>query len=330
MKKHVLALAVAAAIPTIAAAQNVSVYGTLDHSIGSQNTAGGVTTTSNFNSIVSTSVIGFRGSEDLGGGLKANFQIEGAINTKNGEFGKDADADGDGAVGGGNDASFAPPLFSREAWVGISGGFGELRFGVTDVTRAQGVDATIATFGNLNDFVQDLGADTQNTIRYISPVVSGFQFEAGYANSATTAAKGSTDVTSASLAYVNGPLTVLVGHTIADLTATTKDTQTAVGVNYDMGVARLGVAMNRIDSDTAASDNKESIVSVVVPLGGGLDATASYNKRDRLNGDDGKIVTAGFIKALSKRTGLYAAYQNNNNTTTADVTNFYVGLRHSF
>jgi len=321
MKKHVLALAVAAAIPTIAAAQNVSVYGTLDHSIGSQNTAGGVTTTSNFNSIVSTSVIGFRGSEDLGGGLKANFQIEGAINTKNGEFGKDAD---------GNDTSFAPPLFSREAWVGLSGGFGELRFGVTDVTRAQGVDATIATLGNLNDFLQDLGSDTQNTIRYISPVVSGFQFEAGYANSATTAAKGATDVTSASLAYVNGPLTVLVGHTIADLTATTKDTQTAVGVNYDMGVARLGIAMNRIDSDTAASDNKESIVSVLVPLGGGLDATASYNKRDRLNGDDGKIVTAGLIKTLSKRTGLYAAYQNNNNTTSADVTNFYVGLRHSF
>jgi len=321
MKKHVLALAVAAAIPTIAAAQNVSVYGTLDHSIGSQNTAGGVTTTSNFNSIVSTSVIGFRGSEDLGGGLKANFQIEGAINTKNGEVGKDAD---------GNDTSFAPPLFSREAWVGLSGGFGELRFGVTDVTRAQGVDATIATLGNLNDFLQDLGSDTQNTIRYISPVVSGFQFEAGYANSATTAAKGATDVTSASLAYVNGPLTVLVGHTIADLTATTKDTQTAVGVNYDMGVARLGIAMNRIDSDNAASDNKESIVSVLVPLGGGLDATASYNKRDRLNGDDGKIVTAGLIKTLSKRTGLYAAYQNNNNTTSADVTNFYVGLRHSF
>jgi len=321
MKKHVLALAVAAAIPTIAAAQNVSVYGTLDHSIGSQNTAGGVTTTSSFNSIVSTSVIGFRGSEDLGDGLKAIFQIEGAINTKSGEVGKDAN---------GNDASFAPPLFNREAWVGISGGFGELRFGVTDVTRAQGVDATIATLGNLNDFVQDLGSDTQNTIRYISPVLSGFQFEAGYANSATTAAKGSTDVTSASLAYVNGPLTVLVGHTIADLTATTKDTQTAVGVSYDMGVARLGVAMNRIDSDTAASDNKESILSVVVPLGGGLDATASYNKRDRLNGDDGKIVTAGVIKALSKRTGLYAAYQNNNNTTTADVTNFYVGLRHSF
>jgi predicted porin len=322
MKKHVLALAVAAAIPTIAAAQNVSVYGHLDHSIGSQNTAGGVTTTSNFNSIVGTSVIGFRGSEDLGGGLKANFQLEGSINTKSGEVGKDADTR--------TDASFAPPLFNREAWVGISGGFGELRFGVTDVTRAQGVDATIATLGNLNDFVQDLGSDTQNTIRYISPVASGFQFEAGYANSATTAAKGSTDVTSASLAYVNGPLTVLVGHTIADLTATTKDTQTAVGVNYDMGVARLGVAMNRIDSDTAASDNKESIVSVVVPLGGGLDATASYNKRDRLNGDDGKIVTAGFIKTLSKRTGLYAAYQNNNNTTTADVTNFYVGLRHSF
>jgi len=322
MKKHVLALAVAAAIPTIAAAQNVSVYGTLDHSIGSQNTAGGVTTTSNFNSITATSVIGFRGSEDLGGGLKANFQIEGAINTKNGEVGKDADSS--------NDTSFAPPLFSREAWVGLSGGFGELRFGVTDVTRAQGVDATIATLGNLNDFLQDLGSDTQNTIRYISPVVNGFQFEAGYANSATTAAKGATDVTSGSLAYVNGPLTVLVGHTIADLTATTKDTQTAVGVNYDMGVARLGIAMNRIDSDTAASDNKESIVSVLVPLGGGLDATASYNKRDRLSGDDGKIVTAGLIKTLSKRTGLYAAYQNNNNTTSADVTNFYVGLRHSF
>ncbi len=325
MKKHVLALAVAAAIPTIAAAQNVSVYGTLDHGIGTQNTSGGVTTTSSFNSVVSTSVVGFRGSEDLGGGLKANFQIEGAINTKNGEFGKDNNV---GTVA--NDTSFAPALFSREAWVGISGGFGELRFGTTDISRAQGVDATIATLGNLNDFLQDIGADTQNTVRYISPVINGFQLEAGYSNSATTAAKGSTDISSVSLAYSQGPILFIAGHTIEDLSATTKQSQTAVGLSYDMGVAKLGVAFNRVDSDTPASDNKESIVALTVPLGGGLDATVSYNKRDRLNGEDNKVVSAGVLKTMSKRTGLYAAYQNNNNTTSADVTNFYVGLRHSF
>lgn len=113
MKKSLLALAVAAALPAAAFAQtNVQLYGIGDAAITFANddaSTNGDSQIQMSDGIQSGSRVGVQGSEDLGGGLSANFRFE---------LGLDVD-DGDGEG----------KLFGRQARVGLKGGFGEVRFG---------------------------------------------------------------------------------------------------------------------------------------------------------------------------------------------------------
>ena len=113
MKKSLLALAVAAALPAAAFAQtNVQLYGIGDANITVANDDASTNGDTQFqmrDGTQSGSRVGVQGSEDLGGGLSANFRFE---------LGLDVD-DGDGEG----------KLFGRQARVGLKGGFGEIRFG---------------------------------------------------------------------------------------------------------------------------------------------------------------------------------------------------------
>jgi predicted porin len=80
MKKSIIALAALASLTaagTAAAQSSVTLYGRMDASIGSER-VDDVSTTKLYSGNLTTSRLGFRGSEDLGGGLKANFQLEAA------------------------------------------------------------------------------------------------------------------------------------------------------------------------------------------------------------------------------------------------------------
>jgi len=114
MKKHIIAAAVAAAVAVPAMAQNVEVYGVMDYSLASttEEISGGATTkttTTGANGNLAGSRFGVRGSEDLGGGLKAVFQIEWGIDV----------AARNAAVGDNN----------RNTFVGVEGGFGRIQAG---------------------------------------------------------------------------------------------------------------------------------------------------------------------------------------------------------
>jgi predicted porin len=107
--ESLLAVAVAAALPVVAQAQ-VTLYGRLDMGVGQidrGNTSKSMIVTDH--SLNSTSRLGFRGTEKLTGGLDAIFQIEGGVTTDTG----------------------AAITFNRESWVGLSGGFGQIRLGRT-------------------------------------------------------------------------------------------------------------------------------------------------------------------------------------------------------
>ncbi len=107
MKKSLIALAAVAASGAAFAQSSVTVYGVVDTSIAvvkGQDTVSGM-----LNSGAATSRLGFRGVEDLGNGLKANFVLEGQV-----------DPD-DGTAGGFN--------FRRQSTVGLAGSFGEVRLG---------------------------------------------------------------------------------------------------------------------------------------------------------------------------------------------------------
>ncbi len=113
MKFTKAALAVAAIVGSVAASAqtaNVTLYGYINTSIES-NRGSTATTSSTVNRMTAnSSQFGFRGSEDLGGGMSAIFNLQSG-------FGSD-----DGVLNGG-------AMFAREAWVGLQGGFGQLRVG---------------------------------------------------------------------------------------------------------------------------------------------------------------------------------------------------------
>lgn len=120
MKKTVAALAVLSAVAGAAHAQSsVNLYGLVDVFVGKstvKNTTGAVVTNTDAGTSLSSGGLngsrwGLRGSEDLGGGLKATFQVESGFNA---DTGTSADAG---------------RLFNRTSKVGLSGGFGSVEFG---------------------------------------------------------------------------------------------------------------------------------------------------------------------------------------------------------
>ena len=114
MKKSLIALAVLAASGAAMAQSSVTLYGVVDAGvtyINGKDNWSGVTSGNNL-----TSRLGFRGTEDLGGGLKANFVLEGGFNLDAG------DGNSSGAAGTGFE-------FKRQSTVGLAGNFGEVRLG---------------------------------------------------------------------------------------------------------------------------------------------------------------------------------------------------------
>jgi len=311
MKKHALALAIAA-LPMAAFAQNATLYGTVATSV--QNYNNGMSSFNrNLDGAMASNVFGVRGSEDLGGGLKANFQLEGALPI--------AGATGTNAVG---------LSFGREAWVGVSGAFGSLRFGTTDISTAEGVDSFVANgagnFANTPSLwntaiataaasTTELGGDKSGVIRYTSPSINGFVLDAGYShqNSSGATTDGGADIMTASVQFTSGPLkaTVAMGKASATTTAAETDS-TQFGVAYDFGMFQVGYKYGRGDNKTTTAANKQSdsVLNVAVPLGSGLTAHVIYAtaKEAGSQTNKGSGTTALIGKDLSKRTKVFAAY----------------------
>ena len=196
MKKSLFALAALGAFASAAQAQSsVTLFGTLDASVSylqnsgaagsttapgamtqaatqstTNATLGGATTGSAFtmyDSQIASSNWGIKGTEDLGGGLKANFLLNGDANTN----------------AGGTDQR---GVFRRAAWVGLSGSFGEVRLGRQlnpIVTASAGL---LPVMGNTVNGVRttlgySAGDQNSNAIGYITPMMSGLQLELQYA-----------------------------------------------------------------------------------------------------------------------------------------------------
>ena len=108
MKKTLIAMAVVAASSTAMAQSSVTLFGIVDAALA-RVSANGISKTGITNSGLNSSRFGMRGTEDLGGGLKAGFHLEGALSNDDGSLGK--------------------LDFRRKSYVTLTGGFGELRIG---------------------------------------------------------------------------------------------------------------------------------------------------------------------------------------------------------
>lgn len=264
MKKSLIALAVLAASGAAMAQSSVSVYGLVDVWVGSQkNTTNGVSA-GGFNKMASnegfaTSRLGFMGTEDLGGGLKANFQIETSISADqpNGQ---------------------SSSLGDRQAWVGLSGGFGGVQLGRVwtpyDNTRFLINDTFTANFASSFNVWRGYTGRTTNGIRYNTPAFGGLSAAVVYSfGEDKTATTSASSLTAFSLNYANGPIAAGIAHqiqqdksatasTVSDTSSTpfggaalsqlingtaqtvSKTTYTLVNGSYDFGVAKVLAGYN--------------------------------------------------------------------------------------
>jgi len=378
MKKHLIVAAVAAAVAVPAAAQ-VTVYGIIDQGFTGIDRdvtvqATGVTTTdkqkaSATGSVYSTQRIGFRGEEDLGGGLKASFVYEFGVNKNDTTFGSEVTSASTAAdvsaapysVDGGSDT--AAPLNARVATIGVSGGFGsvtigrqapvtEAAWGVGDVGGSNNVIGRAYTSGGkLNNSRSD------RLIKYVSPAFSGFRATLEMADG--TNERGGTASTSINkqketgmgIAYSGGPLNVTVAQTKEKGTlagaevAGARLEQRVLGANYNLGMARVFATMFDAYSESAAgaktNDKDGYELGLSVPMGAitlnaSILRSSTKNTTTLENDVNGHQLAA--LYALSKRTTLYAVLGNDetkvaSGTTTNSKTErdqIAIGLRHSF
>lgn len=294
-----------------------------------------------------TSQINFRGVENLGGGLKAQFRVETDWNTvsNNGNTGVKK-ADGTLAAG----SAFA----NGEIRGGLEGGFGRLDFGA--INNAQ-LDAfltgqpygTAIGGGFRGIFVSDAASPVNasvvrfdNSVRYITPAFSGFSASLLQVkkNSAANSNNFSTTfgnydyagVNEYSLRYNQGPINAIYGVTKQDLAGTdvTSATATAastvadatlktLGANYTYGAYKFFLlnqtASNSLVNGTAATlDRKATSVSVAYTLGQHVftasTGSATNNVASATNTGKSKLYAVGYDYNLSKLSSVYVRYEN--------------------
>lgn len=336
MKKSLIALAVLAASGAAMAQSTVTLYGRLDASLAQKKTektgAAEVKQTGIDSSNLNTTFWGLKGSEDLGGGLRANFGLESgfAIDTGVGNTG----------------------LFERKAIVGLSGAFGSVDLGrnYTAYDALRGAtnnmyDSNLATTGDVwNTGIKDYSNRTSNSIIYNSPSFGGFSGAVAYGfgeNKQVAPNVGdATDIASLHIKYANGPL--LVGYAYQEEkqsqvvgTPSDKNKYNLIGASYNFGMAKLVGSYNQAKNNTLK--DKEYQVGVSVPFGAAAVAVGySRSKSEGFNANN-KGTGASIVGTydLSKRTTAYAGYEQAkvetfNGTITTKTSNVAAGIRHTF
>jgi len=342
MQKKLIALAVAGLVAAPAMAQsNVTIYGLVDVGIshrGDNITPGVGSKFSVDSGLQSGNRLGFKGTENLGGGLKAGFVLETGFGIEEPGF-----------RNGGQP-------FGRQAFVSLSGGFGTLAVGRVYTPQFNLLSAVdpfgFGTVGQMsNIYPTDVRVD--NTVAYISPNFSGLTVTAAYVNHLTGAETAGNDkdirVYALSPVYQNGPLMVgLNYHKIDPQTAGAADLNVwDLAGSYNFGVAKVAAAYG--SREVSATDDRTSwMLGVTVPVSAAGKVLASYNytKLDRAGtAIDPKSTqwAVGYEHSLSKRTNLYVAYADISNkkggaASVGDSSNpgagyqsgFNLGIRHKF
>jgi predicted porin len=211
MKKFALtslSLALLGAAGAAQAQTSVTLYGVIDAGLGyvSHANANGDKLFGMINGNLSGDRWGLKGQEDLGGGLKAIFQLENGFDVGTGRLNQ-----------GGRE-------FGRQAFVGLSGNqWGTVTLGrqydplvdmVQGITADNYWGAIVATPGDVDNY--DNSLRTSNAVKYVSPNYAGFQVEGlyGFSNLAGTTGQGQT--WSAAATYNNGPLAIAGGYFYAN------------------------------------------------------------------------------------------------------------------
>ena len=349
MKKSLLALAALTAFAGAASAQSsVTLFGVVDvaGTYIDNDQASKYLLASSGNS---SSRLGFRGVEDLGGGLRAGFWLEASI------------APDDGGT------TFN---FQRRSTISLLASWGELRLGrdytptfwnwtIFDPFGTNGVGSST----NLALATNEVPGSTfntlvraNNTIGYFLPAMGGL-----YGQAMVAAGEGETGnkFMGGRIGFASGPFDVAASYGITEFNSSIDFTNYNVAGSWNFGFMKLSGFYSMIDADNNLFTQKNWFVGATVPMGA-FTFKASYGNGERSNGPVASLVVPqGFARGtgeqialgatydLSKRTALYGTYSMISNSDGAryrvfggvnalpqaanrDSSGYQIGVRHSF
>lgn len=323
MKRTLVAAAVTLlATGSVFAQSNVTIYGRVNVSAESQKVGGQTTSVMQDNS----SRIGFKGTEDLGGGLKAGFLLEAAFDVDTGVTTRPD----------------RPGFFGRESNVYLEGGFGKLRLGNMGPTAAYFATADYISMHNhdtgmSSDAFYLYPGNATNMIAYTSPSFGGLVVDAQFG--LKEAGANNTVVLAAN--YDRGPLHLGFGYV--------SDGSKELGVRglYELGAFTVGAYWVRNTDDSMGFDVERNAWRLAgmyafgnnelhANIGGASKVKAAGAT---LAGSDATQWTLAYNYNLSKRTKVYAFYTKVDNGAAQsyyssaagnDFSSLAVGLRHNF
>ena len=319
MKKNLLALTVLGAFAGAAQAQsNVTVYGAMD--IGLIKATGETLAIGRGDN----NKLGFKGAEDLGNGLSANFRLEMRFEPDTGT----------------TESGGRRPLFQGRSVVGLSGPFGTIKLG-RDLTAVQdpigdfdpfgfqtvgSLDAILGNYSTDPSYAGSSGNRLSNGVYYSTPSMGGFQVNATLASKEglNGGPQLNSNPYSLSATYANGPLAALVGVE----RSTAEDKFWTVSGAYRVGVANLIASYSRLDRAVGVRDTNW-LVAADIAVGVGS-VKVGYGQVKPENAGANKQVSLGYWHNLSKRTMLYTDATSRKPAVGASSNAFDVGIHHTF
>ncbi len=342
MKKFALLIvAVAAAASAQAQTSSLTLFGIVDASVR-QVKNGGDSVSSLASGGYNSSRLGFRGVEELGGGLRAGFWLEHGFNIDTGT------------------QTDAARFWNRRATVSLSGGFGEVRLGrdfspiYTGYSNFDAFgDNGIAAAGKFADRIGtnvDTLTRADNQVQYFLPALGGV-----YGSLAVAAGEGTggKKLIAGRIGYADGPVNVSLAYGKTEVTpigGADEHKVTALGASYNFGFMTL-MGYYR-ENSFASADVTAYQLGASVPMGSGA-LRVGYTKVDgkgrngagvSIDNNDADQIAIGYLHNLSKRTTLYATYARVSNDGAAayavgtpptavvggNSTGYEFGLRHAF
>lgn len=337
MKKALTVLFGLAASGAALAQSSVTIFGSIDLNLTYSKAGREKSKAMDQGGYMLPSRIGFRGTEDLGGGVSAGFWLESAVlpdtGTSQGAF------------------------WGRRSTVSLAHKqYGELRMG-RDYTPTFWNVSQFAPFGTVgvggsSNIIEGwpLGLGSAKTLSRASNSVSYFlprSFGGFYGQAMVSAGEGVDGAKhqGARIGYESGPLNVAAAYGVTD-TATGDFKTATVGGTYDFQVVK--VYLNYLQQKLRGDKQTNVLLGVALPVGiGTVKASAARSNRSGpgVEGDDARQLAIGYVHPLSKRTTLYTTYshiKNDGNAiyVTADSSpggvpgekssGFQVGINHAF
>lgn len=343
MKKSLLALAVLTAVSGAAFAQSsVTLYGKVDLGLTFDSGNANGKSIRLDSGVTGGSRIGFKGVEDLGGGMKAAFQLE---------TGYCADSAAGVASNGATVPNFCTgsnAFMGRQAHGDLTGAFGAISAGRQYSIGFNNL-STIDPFGTgfagqINNIVDPSGIRLNNSVTYATPNMGGFVGSAEVAFGEQTGNWEANRETGAGLTYASGP--AYLGFSFYDVSNAAGNGAArknyTFGGTYDFGVVKLHGLVQK-STGPASLDVLDVMGGVTVPVAGGNLLASYIHHNDRTSKDaDAQQFGVGYLYPLSKRTSIYTAFariQNRNgaaftvgNATASGTGNkaFNFGVVHNF